>query len=93
MCESVLGSFYENRFVDCENMEQEFPCFKLITAWERRKWQGNVPALATTLNGDELTTRQSISNLEVSGDWEIEKDLLPGGRVDQSFYLVFEKLS
>ena len=90
-CKSVLGSFYENRFVDCDIVEQEFPCFKIITAWERRKWQGNVPALATTLIGDEVTTQQSISNLHVSNDWDIEKDLLPGGRVDQTFHLIIEK--
>ena len=95
-CDGILGFYHESPYIDCQVRNQEFPCFELVTAWERHKWNGAVLKLATVLLGAEYPGSRdrialSISRLEVSEDWNIEKDILPGGRPDPSFYKALKR--
>ena len=89
-CKNILGSYYVDPYDDCTE-GQEFPCFKLVTAWERRKWVDNNPAMALVLIGSKATTKMSIDNLQVSDEWQVEKEFMVGGRIDKSTYALMEK--
>lgn len=90
ICSNVVGSFYENPYAECDE-GQLFPCFKLISVWEKRKWHGKKPSFAMVLLGGEKETEQHIGNLEVTEEWHIEKHFLVGGRLDKEGYIKMEE--
>lgn len=88
-CKNLLGSYYETSYEGCSE-ETPFPCFKLITSWERRKWDGDKPSMAMVLVGDQSTVREKIAKLEVSEEWEMDKLFQGGGRVDRHTFQIME---
>jgi len=89
-CNHVLGSYYKDKYADADE-DKEFPCFKFITAWERKKWNGDIPSMALVLTGNREHVIESIASLEVSDDWLLDKQFQCGGRVDKSTYALVEK--
>ena len=90
ICKNSVGSFYATRYENCVE-GQPFPCFKLITAWESANWEGEKPKMATVLVGDKDTVKESISKLNVSEEWEIDRHFQGGGRIDLRTYHIIEE--
>ena len=90
-CKSIVGSYYEKAYDGCDETQQ-FPCYKLVTVWERREWETeDKPSFAMVLTGNKEYTEACITNLQPSDEWEIEKHFQVGGRIDKDTYLRIEK--